>query len=202
MITIDELGVGDSPDAWRAVGFSVDDDVCQAGGVRIRLTGEGSGITDWALRGIPEATSEVDGIPTHASTAPENDPSEPATHPNGVTRIDHVVLMTPDLARTMNSLTTLDLDMRRERDAGAFTQVFFRLGDVILELVGPKEPGPGSAHLWGITFVVDDIDATANFLGDRVGRVKDAVQPGRRITTLRGKEIGVSTAVAFITERL
>jgi hypothetical protein len=71
---------------------------------------------------------------------------------------------------------------------------------VILELVGPQEAGPGPASLWGLTFAVDDLEATAEFLGDRVGRVKDAVQPGRRITTLRGKEIGISPAIAFMSE--
>jgi hypothetical protein len=86
------------------------------------------------------------------------------------------------------------------RDAGAFQQVFFRLGEVILEVVGPKEPGPGLASLWGLTFTVDDLDATAALLGDRVGRVKDAVQPGRRITTLRGREIGISPAIAFMSD--
>jgi hypothetical protein len=31
--------------------------------------------------------------------------------------------------------------------------------------------------------------------------VKDAVQPGRRITTLRSREIGISPAIAFMSER-
>ncbi|MFL6089928.1 MAG: VOC family protein [Aeromicrobium sp.] len=197
MITIDEIRVGDTADAWRAAGFSVDGDVCAIGGVRIRLAGEGTGITDWTLRGISGTTTDIDGIPTALSI---NAPGEPGQHPNGVTRIDHVVLMTPDLPRTTTALTTLGLDVRRERDTGAFQQVFFRLDDVILELVGPKEAGPGSAQLWGLTFVVEDIDATAALLGERVGNVKDAVQAGRRITTLRGRPIGISTAVAFITE--
>jgi catechol 2,3-dioxygenase-like lactoylglutathione lyase family enzyme len=124
-------------------------------------------------------------------------------HRNGVTRIDHVVLMTPDVPRTVAALASLGLEPRRERDAGALQQVFFRLGAEILEVVGPKEAGPGSASLWGLTFVVDDIDATAAFLGDRVGRVKDAVQPSRRITTLRGCQAGaagdIGVAMAFMS---
>ena len=197
MITIDELRVGDTAHAWLAAGFSVDRDVCSGGAVRIRLGGDGTGITDWTLREIPDATHDVDGIPTALSSEPA---CEPGHHANGVTRIDHVVLMTPDLPRTTTALTSLGLDVRRERDAGAFTQVFFRLGDVILELVGPHETAPGPAHLWGLTFVVADIDATATFFGDRVGEVKDAVQPGRRITTLRGRPLGISPAIAFISE--
>lgn len=197
-MTIDELRVADSPDAWRAIGFTVDDDVCQVGTVRVRLGGTGTGITEWSHRGLPAGVSEIDGITTVSSDQPAG---EPGVHHNGVTRIDHLVLMTPDLPRTTAALVAVGLDVRRERDAGAFEQVFFRLGEVILEVVGPKEAGPGPSSLWGLTFAVDDLNATAAFLGDRVGRVKDAVQPGRRITTLRGKEIGISPAVAFMTAR-
>jgi hypothetical protein len=196
VITIDELRVGDAAEAWRSAGFTVDDDVCRVGAVRIQLAVDGTGITGWTLRGIPQDTADIDGVTTSWSS---NEPGQPETHPNGVTRIDHVVLMTPDLARTTAALQAVGLDVRRERDAGAFTQVFFRLGEVILEVVGAKEPAPGPAHLWGITFSVDDIDVTAEYLGDRIGRVKDAVQPGRRITTLRGESIGITPAVAFIS---
>ncbi len=199
MVTIDEVRVGDSADAWRDVGFTVDDDgICAVGTVRIRLGGDGTGITGWTLRDAPDDLSDVDGIPTLPSTAP---PAEPSAHQNGATRIDHLVLMTPDLPRTTTALVALGLDVRRERDAGPFQQVFFRLGEVILELVGPMDPGLGPSSLWGLTFAVDDLDATAAILGDRVGRVKDAVQPGRRITTLRGREIGISPAIAFMSEK-
>ena len=199
MITIGELAVPDTPDAWRAIGFEVVDDACTVGDVRIRLSGPGSGtgITGWTLREVPAGITDIDGIPT---TIARDDPAEASVHRNGVSRIDHIVLMTPDVPRTVSALTSSGLEVRRERDAGAFQQVFFRLGTEILEVVGPKEAGPGSASLWGITFVVDDIETTAEFLGDRVGRVKDAVQPGRRITTLRGRQVGVSPAIAFMSK--
>lgn len=201
MVTIDELHVGDSPDAWRSAGFDVDDDgCCRVGSVCIRLGDEGTGITGWTLREVPPGLTDVDGVVSRlASPAPQPPPAT-AVHPNGVTRIDHLVFMTPDLPRTTAAVVALGLDVRRERDAGAFQQVFFRLGEVILEVVGPVEGGPGPASLWGITFTVTDLDAAAEFLGERVGRVKDAVQPGRRITTLRGKEIGISPAIAFMSE--
>jgi catechol 2,3-dioxygenase-like lactoylglutathione lyase family enzyme len=198
MITIDEIRVGDSPDAWRDAGFTVDGDICVVDGIRIRLSGSLRGITDWTLHGIPAEVSEIDGVPTAASSA---EPGEPSNHANGVTGIDHVVLMTPDLSRTTAALNVLGLQVRRERDARPFRQAFLKLGGVILEVVGPQEPGPGATHLWGLTFCVDDLDATAEFLGDRIGRVKDAVQPGRRIATLRGEPIGISPAVAFMSRR-
>ena len=48
--SIDELLVGDPPEAWRDAGFTVDDDgCCSIGTVRIRLAGrdEGKRIRSW-----------------------------------------------------------------------------------------------------------------------------------------------------------
>ncbi len=68
-------------------------------------------------------------------------------------------------------------------------QIFFRAGEVIIEVVGsPDTASEGPSTLWGITYVVADIDATAAYFGDRTAPVKDAVQPGRRITTLRHQQ--------------
>lgn len=203
-VTLAELVVADPPQAWREAGFAVDDDGgCRVGSVRIRLVGSerGRGIVGWALGGVPDDTSDVDGIPT---TAAPDRPGEPATHPNGVTHLDHVVLLSPDLARTTAALQSLGLDVRRERDGtlgGApMRQVFFRLGEVILEVVGsPDAQGEGPSSLWGLTHTVPDIDAAATLLGERTSPVKDAVQPGRRITTLRHRDLGMSVRTALIS---
>ena len=50
--------------------------------------------------------------------------------------------------------------------------------------------------------IVADIDATAAFFGDRTAPVKDAVQPGRRITTLRHRDLGMSVHTAVISTTL
>ena len=128
----------------------------------------------------------------------------PATHPNGVIAIDHVVLLSPDLGRTVESLAAVGVQPRRERDGELggrkIRQIFFRLGEVIIEVVGsPETASEGPSTLWGITFVVADIGATASFLGDRTLPVKEAVQPGRRITTLRHDEFGMSVRSAMIS---
>jgi hypothetical protein len=121
-----------------------------------------------------------------------------------VIAIDHVVLLSPDLGRTVESLAAVGVNPRRERDGElngqSIRQIFFRLGEVILEVVGsPQTTGDGPSTLWGITYVVADIDATASFFGDRTLPVKDAVQPGRRITTLRHHEFGMSVRTAMIS---
>jgi hypothetical protein len=206
-ITLTDVLVADPPEAWRAAGFAVDDDgTCRVGAVRIRLLGRelGTGIVGWELTGVPPGTRDLDGIATTASPAA---PVEAAIHPNGVTHLDHVVLLSPDLARTTAALEALGLDVRRQRDGvlggSPVRQLFLRLGEVILEVVGsPDAPGAGPSSLWGLTHVVGDIDAAARLLGERTGAVKDAVQAGRRITTLRHRDLGMSVRTALITPHI
>ncbi len=204
-VSVEEIEIADPADAWRQAGFTVDaDGVCRVGGVRLRLVGRecGTGIIGWSLSGV-ERIGDLDGIPT---TTCDTAPADPGTHPNGVTGIDHVVLLSPDLQRTVESLATIGVVARRERDAEMggrpMRQIFFRVGEVIVEVVGsPETAGEGPSSLWGITYVVDDIDATAEFFGDRTLPVKDAVQPGRRITTLRHGDLGISVRSAMISAR-
>jgi hypothetical protein len=210
-ITVEELQVADTAEAWERAGFAVTDDVCRVGRLRVRLLGPGAdrGIVGWTLAGLPSGvpTGEVDGIAT--TVAPrEADPPAPPTHPNGVTHLDHVVLMTPDLPRTVTALGELGLTARRERDGElggvAVRQVFYRLEDVIVEVVGPPEPDDGPdtarpARLWGLTHVAADLGVVVALLGELAGTPKDAVQPGRRITTLRTRELGMSVRTALIT---
>jgi hypothetical protein len=202
--TIEEIRVGDDPGAWRAAGFTVDaDGVCRAGTVRIRLVGRGDGkyVRSWSLREV-KGDADIDGLPTEPpSGAP---PAQPADHPNGVALIDHLVVATPDLERTIGVLESRGVELRRTRDTGTYgapmRQAFFRLGEVILEVIGPGEPaGDGEARFYGFAFTVDDIDATHASLGEHMGRIKDAVQPGRRIATLHHKELDISTAIAFMS---
>jgi hypothetical protein len=208
-VTVDALEVADPADGWTRAGFGVDSGVCRVGGVRVRLVGRdrGTGIIGWSLRGLPSdgALHDLDGVPTTRSR-PGDDigPAAPATHANGVTAIDHVVLLSPDLSRTVAALAGVGLEPRRERDGELggrrIRQVFFRFGELIVELVGsPENVGEGPSTLWGITYTVADVDATASFFGDRTAPVKDAVQPGRRITTLRHHEFGMSVRTAFIS---
>lgn len=204
--TIDELTVGDSPDAWAAIGFAVDGDTCVVGDVRIRLAGPdaGEGLCGWSLRGVE--MTELDGLTTTLSDCPP--PSEAPAHPNGIARLDHVVAITPALERTVAALRAAGLDLRRIREeptpAGAPRQAFFRLGANILEVV--QEPaeaieragGDRPAFFWGLAFVAPDLDATVVGLGDRVSEIRAAIQPGRSIATLR-RSAGLAVPVALIT---
>jgi len=208
-ITVAEIEVADPADAWMRAGFSVDSDgVCRIGGVGIRLAGpggRGTGIVGWSLRGLPDNSAlDLDGIPTTRSDAVT---SMPAEHANGVTAIDHIVLLSPDLGRTVEALAAIGVEPRRERDGQLggrpIRQIFVRFGEVIVEVVGsPDTASEGPATLWGITYIVADIDVTATFFGDRTAPVKDAVQPGRRITTLRHHDLGISVRSAMISAHI
>jgi len=205
-VSIDEILVGDPPEAWRAAGFTVDDDgTCRLGTVRVRLVGRDGGkrILGWSLRGAPGARladGRLDGLPTTPSTS---DPADPADHANGARFIDHVVLLSPNLPRTTAALAAVGLEPRGERETDTYgapmRQVFFRLGEVILELVGGTEPGEGDPGFFGLAITVADLDATGRLLGPALGQPKDAVQEGRRIATLRHRDLGMSVATAFMS---
>ncbi len=208
-LTVDELVVADSPEPWVAAGFALDGDTFVVGEVRIRLAGldAGKGLAGWSLRGA--AGTELDGLTTTRSE--REPPGAPPPHPNGITTLDHVVAITAALERTVAALEAAGLDLRRIREeptpAGAPRQAFFRLGPTILEVV--QEPpeaieragGDHPAFFWGLAFVAPDLDATVAGLGDRVSEIRPAIQPGRRIATLR-RAAGLSLPVALITPSL
>ena len=215
-VRIEQLTVADAPEAWSALGFAVEDDVCVVGGVPIRLAGTeaGRGIAGWTLGGT--GATELDGLPTALGDGDwrvgRNMHAQPANreHPNGISALDHVVAITPALERTVAALRAAGLDLRRIREeptpAGAPRQAFFRLGTAILEVVqepddvlerkGAERP----AFFWGLAFVAPDLETTVAGLGDRVSEVRDAVQPSRKIATLR-RAAGLSLPVALMSPR-
>ncbi len=188
------LDVAGDADAWRQAGFAVDaDGVCRIGHVRMQ-TGVGEqGISGWTLGDAPTADT--------------------AEHPNGTYLLDHLVVFTDDPERTTHAYADLGLEVRRVREiGGGRTQTFFRAGEVIIELVGPVDesaderaarPSRGShvteQRFFGLSPAVHDLDACAELLGDRLGPIKDAVQPGRRIATLRHEACGLTVPIAFMS---
>lgn len=205
--TIDELTLADEPENWASLGFDTVDGCCQIGAVRLRFTGSqpGAGIVAWTLRDA--AGTELDGLPTGSSQRPLPAPAE--AHRNGVLAIDHVVAVSPDLQRSVEMLQAAGLSLRRIRDeptpAGAPRQAFFRLGDEILELV--QEPADvieraggadRPARFWGLALVADDLERTAELLAPHVSEVRAAVQPGRRIATVR-RSAGLAVPLALMS---
>lgn len=204
------LEVADEADSWRAGGFTVTaDGTCRIGSVTVTLVGRGAGrgIRSWSLTDLPETTTDLDGVATTAATPAEDAVPPAGAHENGAVLIDHVVMTTPDPERTIGALEATGMVHRRTRLADGYDQPmrqdFFRLGEVILELIGPREPDPARAHrparLYGLALTVADLDATAAALGPHLTAPKDAVQPGRRIATLRTRELHLTVPTAFLS---
>jgi hypothetical protein len=185
------LALPDPPEAWTSLGFSARDGASRVGAVTIVPGADRAG---WGLEG--GAVAGLAAVPVVEVGV--------VAHPNGAVMVDHVVVATPDLQRTVAALAAAGFDLRRTRDTELggrpLRQAFYRAGEAVLEVVGPPEPaGHGPAAFWGVTITVADLDALAVALGDRLGPVHDAVQPGRRIASLRSSA-GIATRLAFISQ--
>ena len=175
--------LGDPPDAWEALGFRVDDGLVALGEERLQLTGRGGGILEVTAPGL--AAENPDGLPLREGSDPLRE-VEGSPHPNGAFAVDHVVVFTGSLDRTVTALQDAGLDLRRRDEQMAF----LRLGPYILEVV---ERGDDPARFWGLVVVVDDPGAVPG-----AGPAKNAVQPGRRIATVKG----LGTALAVMSRRV
>ena len=201
MASLAALDIIDDPAVWAGLGFAVADRAVWVDGVAHRL-GAARG-TSWTLCGVdlPVGTTELDGLPT--TVTDEAPDGRTDAHPNGVIGLDHLVVGTPDHARTIAAFEKAGMRVLRTRESGAYgapmRQAFFRLGPVILEVIGGAEPtGDGPSGFFGLAWTCADLDATGAFLGDRLHAAKDAVQPGRRIATL-DRRGGSRVAMAFMS---
>lgn len=197
------LTIGDRPEAWEAIGFDVDGDRVTVGGVTLHLVGDDGprGVLAWTVD--PPVDHDVDGLAHREGPAPVDE----RPHRNGVTAVDHVVVGTPHVDRTLEALAQVDLVPRRTvagLRGGDRAYAFLLLGTCVLEVIGPRDHDPartpGPATFVGLAFVAPDLDVVEG-LGDVAGEPRDAIQPGRRIVTLRAREHGVSVPVAVLTPR-
>jgi hypothetical protein len=214
------ITVADDPTTWETLGFTVTDHAVRVGSTAFILSGVGAtfadgtpaknGFLDWILTADDgELPASIDGIVTGSVIGAGEAPAAPV-HPNGITAIDHIVVSTPNLERTVSALEDLGIECRRRRDAGTYgskkmRQAFFWLGDVILEVVGPDVVDPetanGPASFFGIALISPDLDATFAYLGDRMKAPVDAVQRGRRIATISSRA-GAKVPIAVMSPHI
>ena len=200
---IAELRLRAEPRAWEAAGFEVAGGRTLIGTVPVALGADAHG---WALAG-PAAGGDFDDLPTEVAMD-AGEPHEPApadSHQIGAVSIDHIVVFTPSLERTIGAFEDNGIRCRRLREVGPpeqqLRQAFFRLGEVIAEVVQvPEEQAgrDGAARFWGLTITVADLEGAVADLGPLCGSIRDAVQPGRRIATIK-REAGLGLPVALIT---
>lgn len=207
---VEWLSVVGEVDTWRSLGLSVTDDgMIALVGTSIRLVAgvasvagvatESAGIVGWVLSGVDGARSDVDGLATEVV-----EPATPtyADHQLRASGLDHVVVLTSDLERTSGEIAAATgCELKRIREVGAMRQGFHRIGSggLIVELVERPDLPDGPASFWGLVLIVEDLDAACDLIGpDRISAPKDAVQPGRRIATIRA-DVGLGFPVALMT---
>lgn len=197
------LLVGDDPAAWRALGLPVTGDRMTVGGVTIRLAGSDGPRGVLGLQLDPPLTADVDGLgPADAGGPPSSSAVGEAGTGASVVAVDHLVVATPDLQRTTAALGAIGLTPRRTVDAirgdEGVRYRFFLLGTCVLELIGPTEPaGNEPAIVGGLALTAADLEAFTEVTAPP----RPAVQPGRRIVTLRTEDHGVSVPIAVLSPR-
>ena len=201
---VEWLTIAGDVENWRSIGLTVQaDGTIPLMGTSLRIDEPSgavgsTGIIGWALSGV-EPTEAIVGLPTAVV-----DPGPPviAQHALGAIELDHVVVMTSDLGAVSAAMAeATGCELKRTRELGTITQGFHRIGrgGLIVEIVEHPDFDRGEAEFWGIVIIVDDLDAACDLLGDeRISEPKDAVQPGRRIATIR-KDVGLGTAVALMS---
>ncbi len=219
MTRIVAVEIGAEVEPWESIGLHIAGGRAVVGSVAIHFVGGKPGIRRVLVDDVDESSAlsaprpsgqggtdpwafEIDGAPWgRASSAALLSSSEQAPHPVGAKMIDHVVLMTPDLHRTCGAIElALGEPLKRIRDAGnGVQQGFFRLGDVIVEVVESPQVPPGGAVWWGLVMIVDDLDEVTARLGPDVIPVpRKAVQPGRFIASVRSS-VGLGVPVALMS---
>ena len=179
---------GGEPAAWVRLGFALQEDgSAHVGGLRLA-----TGSEELLVEAAGLEVERPDGL---AITATTDGAVDAGSHPNGAVAIDHVVAFTDSVDRTSAALEHAGAPLRRRAEPRPGTPMaFHRLGPLVLEVV---LAGPRPA-LWGLVVVVADLDACASDLGWLLGDVRQAVQPGRRIATVR-PEAGLPVALALMT---
>ena len=205
-ISVAEMEVADPADSWARAGFSVDTDAvcpgsaaCASGWSAAEAAPASSDGRCVACR-TARPVSSTASRPRGRTRAPQHPPRTRTASPTSTTSCCSRRIWVEQSKRSPRSAS----NPRRERETQLrgrpIRQIFFRFGQIIVEVVGsPDAASEGPSTLWGITYVVADIDATAAYFGDRTAPVKEAVQPGRRITTLRHDALGMSVRSAMIS---
>ncbi|MBC95743.1 hypothetical protein CL649_02630 [bacterium] len=204
-----EINLTDDALSWERIGF----EIVTENSIQTIIVGntklcfeeidEVKGITSVHVEGIKKNVDSLNFNPTALSS--KN--FEASFHHNRIERIDHLVVTTPNPDRTTKALVKAGVTLSGIRTFGSSPnqtrQSFFWLGDVILELVGPHQaPKAGKPLFWGLALVSSDINETVRHLGDLCTPLKDAIQPGRKITTVKTRDLSIGVAIAIMSPHI
>ena len=193
-----QLFIGGSPSPWGLAGLS------PQGSPARSLASTANATLVWPSEELPLGALEIafDGVLAGADLD-GIECAEFISTPDGLessdSLIDHVVLMTDNLYRTCEAVTEVTgCPLKRVREVGEIRQGFHRVGEggVILEVV--ERADVSRTSLWGLVIATPSFDDLVQAAGDLVSEPKDAVQPGRRISTVKAKA-GLGIPVALMT---
>jgi catechol 2,3-dioxygenase-like lactoylglutathione lyase family enzyme len=120
--------------------------------------------------------------------------------------MDHVVVSSADPERAAALYgARLGLDMALDRSHPDWGRLmFFRCGDLIVEVVHRPDANADKDKLWGLSWRVADIDATRTRLasaGIDVSEARTGRKPGTRVLTVRNGTCGIPTLLIERTAR-
>lgn len=204
MTALAEIRIAADPSGWVSLGLTqAQDGSIQVGTIRLRFVAGDEGVVAWGLAGLPAEhadVTDIDGLTTYSAEAPTGPPPPNAMHAVG---FDHLIVTTSSLDRTCNAIgETTGEAIKRIREFGAIRQGFHRLGEAVIEVVESPKVTADQSSFGGLVINVADLDGLCERLGtDIVSSAKDAVQPGRRIATVR-PPVGLGMAVALMSPPL
>ena len=224
MITsLDHLTIGGTPAAYETLlGRRATDGRLRTGNVGLAFAGGAPGLhaMTFATGDVAKAatlldrravktqhegdtlTLDANGVAIEVAAAAGEAPS-PFTHDEAgcVSALDHVVVRTPDPERAIAFYAgRLGLDLRLDRSNPEWGTrlLFFRCGDLVVEIAHDLKKGVSDApdHLWGLSWRVPDIakaNARLNAAGLDVSEARTGRRPGSQVFTVKNGTDGVPT---------
>ena len=120
-----------------------------------------------------------------------------------ISALDHIVVRTANPERAIALYAgKLGLDLRLDRSNPAWGSrlLFFRCGDLVVEIAHDLKKGvsDGPDHLWGLSWRTPDIakaNARLKAAGIDVSEPRDGRRPGSQVFTVKNRTEGVPTLV-------
>jgi catechol 2,3-dioxygenase-like lactoylglutathione lyase family enzyme len=147
-------------------------------------------------------TLDANGVAIEVMVAASEAPSPFTDDEAGcVSALDHVVVRTPNPERAIAFYAgRLGLDLRLDRSNPAWGArlLFFRCGDLVVEIAHDLKKGVSEApdHLWGLSWRVPDIakaNARLKAAGLDVSEARTGRRPGSHVFTVKNGTDGVPT---------
>lgn len=141
---------------------------------------------------------------------PRSQPDTGAVTPNQVTRLDHLVINTPNPERALAHYgARLGLRLALDRPMPEFgaRMIFFKAGDITIEIIhriGADHDPAAADQLWGLSWEVGDLAAAhARLLahGVTVSDIRTGRKPGTEVFTVKSRTLDVPTLFIGKTPR-